>query len=719
MIHPFKSIAAITIVVITMLLVNTSNAQSYDYSVTNIEITNPTGYVVGSSIPIGTALNELRFSIGNSGSSSIPSGATVTVDLSVGTSTIPLTGTLAANLAPNASTTFVIDCSAAGINYDFPNASGFFNICVNSTYTNDPNSSNNQLCNQYRMTSSSSGFDLSIMPGSINVTNPVGINQGGTITTGTPLNEVQFEIENTGSVVVSTGTSVTIELDIAGIKKNANLSFSAPIAVGSSTTITANVTSTGLDMDFPTSNGPFDICATVFSPSDVNASNNKSCQGYTLGALPTITSMTPTSGPIGTQVTINGTDFPTSGNVVEFSPGVNANIVSNTSTQIVVNVPNGAVTGKVELLTNGLALNAGVFTIATSTGHTITALSPNGGMVGDEIKIQGTKFNTNANMNFVTFSNGVVANVKSATPTELVVDVPNGAVTGIVTVRINGVNALSPQAFTVFTVPTMVITNFTPKKAAIGQEVTISGDLFNSAKIGNTVTFTGGAVATVTYASPQVLRVTVPTGAQDGYFTVNNGTSTATSPQIFEVENGPLITELTPNMGKAGSSMTIKGYNFSTTATDNTVLFGSLNAGVPIVNSAGTELEVTVPPGLSTGEHTVRLIVLGFPMVTSEQKYTVVLENVGIIEELNYNSMKFISVDKGVEVRIESATFMKDAYLIITDMKGALVQEIKLNAEGTLNHNVLISDDFESGVYLFTLINQGDPAITKKYLLGK
>lgn len=56
----------------------------------------------------------------------------------------------------------------------------------------------------------------------------------------------------------------------------------------------------------------------------------------------TVTTFTPTSGPVGTEVTINGTGL--TGATVAFS-GVNATIVSNSGTQIVAIIPAGATTG--------------------------------------------------------------------------------------------------------------------------------------------------------------------------------------------------------------------------------------------------------------------------------------------------------------------------------------------------------------------------------------
>ena len=56
----------------------------------------------------------------------------------------------------------------------------------------------------------------------------------------------------------------------------------------------------------------------------------------------TINSVTPSSGPVGTEVTINGTGL--TGATIAFA-GINATILSNTGTQIITLIPAGATTG--------------------------------------------------------------------------------------------------------------------------------------------------------------------------------------------------------------------------------------------------------------------------------------------------------------------------------------------------------------------------------------
>jgi hypothetical protein len=94
-----------------------------------------------------------------------------------------------------------------------------------------------------------------------------------------------------------------------------------------------------------------------------------SSTNYTVGAatVPTITSFSPHSGPVGTSVTITGTNL-TGATSVKFN-GTTATITSNTATQIVTTVPTGATTGKITVTTpSGTATSATDFTV-TGPSH--------------------------------------------------------------------------------------------------------------------------------------------------------------------------------------------------------------------------------------------------------------------------------------------------------------------------------------------------------------
>lgn len=104
---------------------------------------------------------------------------------------------------------------------------------------------------------------------------------------------------------------------------------------------------------------------------------------------PYISSISPTSGDIGTIVSITGSDFSTIQGSVTFN-GVDAAVSSWTDTQIEVTVPDGASTGPVIVHTSeGFDSNSVTFTIGDDPLPTVTILSPeDGNNIKGEIKIQ-------------------------------------------------------------------------------------------------------------------------------------------------------------------------------------------------------------------------------------------------------------------------------------------------------------------------------------------
>src|SRR6202158_4060824 len=91
------------------------------------------------------------------------------------------------------------------------------------------------------------------------------------------------------------------------------------------------------------------------------------------GSPPSITSVNPTSGAVGTSVTISGANFgATQGtSTVKFN-GVTAIPTSWSATSIVAPVPAGAATGNV-IVAVGVASNGTTFTVTTPPPPSITS----------------------------------------------------------------------------------------------------------------------------------------------------------------------------------------------------------------------------------------------------------------------------------------------------------------------------------------------------------
>jgi len=101
-------------------------------------------------------------------------------------------------------------------------------------------------------------------------------------------------------------------------------------------------------------------------------------------------------------------------------------------------------------------------------------------------------------------------------------------------------NLLSIQRITAAEVPEPVaIYALSPPRGRAGSTVSILGKGLGATAGQSTVTFTGGAAATVTGASPTALRVTVPGSALNGPISVAAPAGSAVSPMPFKVI-GPL-----------------------------------------------------------------------------------------------------------------------------------------------------------------------------------
>jgi uncharacterized repeat protein (TIGR03803 family) len=168
---------------------------------------------------------------------------------------------------------------------------------------------------------------------------------------------------------------------------------------------------------------------------------------YALGPWPNISSFTPSQGPVGTTVTITGSDFdPIAGNNVVLFNGTPADVTSSTATSITTKVPMRATTG-------GITLTVGNKTTSSETDFivtppVITSFSPIAGPPETVVTIVGTDFDQKCANNVVSF-NGTPAPVIDCTTTSITVSVPAGATTGSITVTVGSNTAISSISFKV------------------------------------------------------------------------------------------------------------------------------------------------------------------------------------------------------------------------------------------------------------------------------
>src|SRR5437773_293897 len=330
----------------------------------------------------------------------------------------------------------------------------------------------------------------------------------------------------------------------------------------------------------------------------------------TVSNPPTITSFTPTSGLVGTSVTINGTNF-SGATAVRFN-GTTANYAVNSATVIQATVPANATSGSISVTTpGGTATSSSAFTVLSPP--TITSFTPTSGLVGTSVTINSTNFSGATAVRF----NGTTANYTVNSPTVIQATVPANATTGSISVTTPGGTATSSSAFTVLSPPT--ITSFTPTSGLVGASVTINGTNFSGA----TAVRFNGTTANYTVNSPTVIQATVPANATSGSISVTTPGGTATSSSAFTVLSPPTITSFTPTSGLVGTSVTINGTNFNgatavrfngTTANYTVNSATVIHASVP-ANATTGSISVTTPGGTATSSSA--FTVLYPPTITS------------------------------------------------------------------------------------------------------
>src|SRR5712691_421552 len=164
---------------------------------------------------------------------------------------------------------------------------------------------------------------------------------------------------------------------------------------------------------------------------------------------PSIASLNPVSGVIGTSVTLTGTNFgATQGTSTATFNGIAATVTSWSATSVVVLVPAGATTGNVVVTVGSVASN-GVSYMVTIPAPSVTSLNPTSGAAGTAVTISGANFGTTQGASAVKF-NGTAGTPTTWSATSVVVPVPAGATTGNVIVTVGGV-ASNGVSFTVQT----------------------------------------------------------------------------------------------------------------------------------------------------------------------------------------------------------------------------------------------------------------------------
>jgi hypothetical protein len=363
----------------------------------------------------------------------------------------------------------------------------------------------------------------------------------------------------------------------------------------------------------------------LYSPTIYVRAYITNSKGTAFGALtsatlptPTASNISPSSGRSGDQVTINGQFYAsaTSDVKVTFS-GVQATVISVSSTQIVATVPSGI--NASDNTQVPIQVSVGGQNLSLPYSFTILAnfkdYSPKSGPIGTMITFTGDNlpsyyyYSSNYTVTYGSISQAVGYYSQAIVPSNVTTNNFQISVTD------NGRTFALPGTFSV-TAPT--ITSISPGSGLAGSTVTVSGTNFPTGYGSISATLGNVSVSASVYTSNQ-FTFTVPTSLAAGSysFVLNAGPNSVTAPQKFTV-TAPSISSFSPASGPVGGQVTLTGT--FVTGQYYTVNFGSYSTSA--YASSSTTLTTTVPSGIPPGALKISVII-GGQTVTAPGSFTV------------------------------------------------------------------------------------------------
>ena len=296
--------------------------------------------------------------------------------------------------------------------------------------------------------------------------------------------------------------------------------------------------------------------------------------------LPTVTGFTPSGGPAGTVVTIQGTGLSQT-TAVNFGSLASPAVTNINSSTVNAVVPTGIKTAPITLVTsNGTNTTTAVF----YAPPTIDSFSPLTGIPGTSVTLTGKNFDAASQVLL-----GVVPlpDFQVLSSTQIKVSAPTNIVSAKFQVTTPGGTATSGSAFNVLG-PQPTLDGFLPTLGPIGALVTLSGQNLTSA---TSVKF--GTVSASFQVSGANLIATVPAGAVTAPISVTTPYGSVTSGSSFSVGTSAnvvtlLSASLSPAISYSPVSFDFQVNNRGPLTASNLVVTLTYSGSFKFVSGSGT-----------------------------------------------------------------------------------------------------------------------------------
>ncbi|MGH9725691.1 MAG: IPT/TIG domain-containing protein, partial [Candidatus Acidiferrales bacterium] len=327
---------------------------------------------------------------------------------------------------------------------------------------------------------------------------------------------------------------------------------------------------------------------------------------------PTITELSPTSGPVGTLVTIAGSNFGTTQSNSSVSlNGTTAAVTTWSNTSIVAMVPSGATSGSFSVSVNSQLANSGSFTITPLPSGWSDGDIGTVGVAGSATYANGTFTVSGSGQQIGSTSDGMHFAYQplsgDGSIVARVVSVQGGYTQAGVMIR-ETLNANAANAFMFYQSSYIYFSDRTSTGAntsSLGDQreslsywvkVVRSGSTFSGYVSSDGVNWVQiGTSQTITMAQNVYVGLAV-----SGNSTSSLETATFDSVSINSTSSpAPAITSVSPQAGVIGSQALISGSGFGAFQGNSSV---RINGAPAIINSwSATSISITIPSGAISG----------------------------------------------------------------------------------------------------------------------
>jgi len=359
---------------------------------------------------------------------------------------------------------------------------------------------------------------------------------------------------------------------------------------------------------------------------------------------PVINSLSPSTGPVGSIVTVSGSNFGVSQGLSNIAFGaVLATPTQWSQDRIVVPVPQGAVTGSVVVDIPGLTSNAVLFTVGSATTGSISGIVTNAsnGALLSGVSVQALLSNhpigstiSAADGTYIIsnlapgtydlmagvagFGTSVISGINVTLNGITAVNVPlgpPGAIAGTVT-QSDGVTPIAGANVTVvegsdtvatattsssgaYSVSNLAVASYSVQVFVPGYSAGSQTGITVSAGQTTNANFILSGQPIITYTYDELGRVVGVTDSVKG----TAGYSYDAVGNILNITRGNTgqvsVLDFTPKSGPIGTVITISGTSFSVNAQQDAVTFSGASTTASLATS--NQLAVTVPIGTTTG----------------------------------------------------------------------------------------------------------------------